>query len=913
MKSLVFFSLLWCTLTSVAQNFEVTGYVTDQQNKPIESATVYVESVQDSTMIAYTISDEKGFFELSGRTKEAKLSLFVSYTGMAVYKKELSTSANKIHLEQIVLKENSELLNEVVVVAERAPIVIKKDTLQFNAASFKTGADANVETLLKKLPGVIVDSDGNITVNGKKVNKILVNGKEFFGSDLTIATKKLPKEIIDKIQAVDTKTKDQAFTGEEGDKENKTINITIKEDKNKGFFGRITTGYGTDERYSVSGILNYFNEEERLSVLSGSNNINTSGFNNDEVKDIGGGSNNWRKINGVWQQTNPLFSNSSNGITQATTAGVHYANEWNKKTDLGTDYLFDQNDSETKALSRIETFLPNNSSYITTSTSSSDRKASGHNFNLEFETKPDTLTRISVAPSFSKSNGDMLSTNTQRRSNSTEGVINNSFTSTLSTFDSYSANFDGNISRKFKVAGESLGLWLNSGYSNNDSEDIFKSTVDYTDTSIADENENQLKVNRQTSDFLNAYLRYTRVLKGNWFYELGMRSDLNSSFINRETFDYNLTNEQYDVVNIELTNRVKTKTTLLAPSAGIKYKKDKLNIRFNVGYNFTELENKNVLNNTAITNTFTSMNFMINLWKRIGQGKSIWARIANSANVPQISQIQPVVDNTNPLNTIVGNPNLKASNVTRISFSYRNFNMKKKSGYNLYASTSLTDNAAISKTITDPITYKRITTYENVNGSYWAYLSGGYNKKHSLGKHNFSYNFNLNTNLSRNKGFSNGEELTTKNISVNPIISFTYNYNDLIELSPRFEYDFNALDYSIDLGQENKYTSSSLGINLETYWPKKVELANDFAMNYNPNVAEGFTKSTYMWNASLGVKMLKDKGIVKIKVYDLLNQNTSVRRYSNQDYISDTENLVLKQYFMLSFTYKVNKIGGKKS
>ena len=154
---------------------------------------------------------------------------------------------------------------------------------------------------MKKLPGVVVDKDGNIKVNGKAVNKILVNGKEFFGSDLTIATKNLPKEIIDKIQVVDTKTKDQAFTGEEGDKENKTINITIKEDKNKGFFGRATAGYGTDDRYSVSGILNYFNNEERLSVLGGSNNVNTSGFNSDEVRDIGGGQHNWRKVNGVWQ------------------------------------------------------------------------------------------------------------------------------------------------------------------------------------------------------------------------------------------------------------------------------------------------------------------------------------------------------------------------------------------------------------------------------------------------------------------------------------------------------------------------------------------------------------------------------------------------------------------------------------
>jgi len=238
--------------------------------------------------------------------------------------------------------------------------------------------------------------------------------------------------------------------------------------------------------------------------------------------------------------------------------------------------------------------------------------------------------------------------------------------------------------------------------------------------------------------------------------------------------------------------------------------------------------------------------------------------------------------------------------------------MKTKSGYNFYISTSFTENATISKTITDPITYKRITTYENVNGSYWSYFSGGYNKKYKNDKHNFSYNLDLSMNLGKSISFSNGSEITTKSLNLIPEVSFTYNYNDLIEVTPRYNYSYNSLDYSIDLGQETNYSSSRLGVNLETFWPKMFEFENDFSMNYNPNVAPGFTKTTYMWNASIGMKMIKDKGILKLKVFDLLNQNTSVRRFSNQDYISDTESLVLKQYFMLSFTYKVNKIGGKK-
>lgn len=912
MKNLLFLCILLNAFISSAQNFEITGTLKDENDNLIESATVYLESIKDSTMITYTISDEKGKFNLSGITKVEKANFFVSYTGMLPLKREMILSERTRNLGDLILEESSQSLGEVLVVAERAPITVKKDTLQFNAASFKTGADANVETLLKKLPGVIVDKDGNIKVNGKAVNKILVNGKEFFGSDLTIATKNLPKEIIDKIQVVDTKTKDEAFTGEDGDKENKTINITIKEDNNRGFFGRATAGYGTDDRYSVSGILNYFNEDERLSVLGGSNNVNTSGFNNDEVKDIGGGQNNWRKINGVWQQSNPLLNNSSDGITKTTSSGIHYANEWNKKIDLGTDYIYNQSDTDTGSNSKTETFLPDNDSYTTVSNSNSNSNSIGHNFNLEFEIKPDTLTRISIEPSFGNSKGSLKSNNSSIRSNLSDGVISNSSTNLISEFDNFNTNLNASISRKFKVKGESVSLWLNSGYNSNESVEVFKSTVDYSDVASPDENVNQKKTNKQIGDFINANLRYTRLLKGNWFYNVSARVDINNSEIDRNTLDFDNVTQQYSNTNASLTNAIKTKTTIFAPAAGIEYKLDKLKIRFNLGYNFTTLKNEDQFASTSISNRFNSPNFMVNLWKPMGQGKSIWARISNRARTPQINQLQPIVDNSNPLNTVVGNPNLKASNITQISLSHRNFNMKTKSGYNLYISTSYTENGVVSRTVTDPNTYKRTTTYENVNGAYWTYLSGGYNKKYKLDKHNFSYNLDLSLSANANKGFSNGIEMTTKSKTINPSVSFTYNYNDLIEITPRYNHDYSILDYSIDSGQESNFSSSSLGINLETYWPKKIEFANDFTMNHNPNVAPGFTKTTYMWNASLGVKMIKDKGILKLKVFDLLNQNTSVRRFSNQDYISDTESLVLKQYFMLSFTYKVNKIGGKK-
>ena len=529
----------------------------------------HLESKKDSSIISYTISDKLGKFILEGRSKETNATFLVSYTGMNPIKTDVDLTKENIDFGNLIMEESAEELSEVLVVADRSPIQVKKDTLQFNAGSFKTGADANVETLLKKLPGVTVDKDGNITVNGKKVNKILVNGKEFFGNDPKIATKNLPKEIVDKIQVVDTKTKDQAFTGEEGSKEEKTINITIKKDKNRGLFGRITGGYGTNERYETSGILNYFNDKERLSVLGGSNNVNTTGFNSDEVKDMGGGNHNYVRINGVWTSANPLTLGTTDGITRSSTAGIHYANEWSKKMDLTTDYFFNDRDTRTASTTSSETFLPDSESFFTERNNSSDRIGQSHNFNLEFELKPDTLTRISITPKLTKEYGDNFSNSASQRSES-GSLINTSSTNTISDYNNTSGGAEIRVSRKLKHKGEYIGFWLNSEISDNKSDDVFKSNVDYTDNLTPDENIDQLKINRSESYNLNGNIRFSKKIKGNWFYEGRLRTEIEKSTRNRKTFDFNTLTSQYDLVNSNLTNDLKTITTRLDPAIRVK-------------------------------------------------------------------------------------------------------------------------------------------------------------------------------------------------------------------------------------------------------------------------------------------------------------------------------------------------------
>ncbi|MFN2260737.1 MAG: carboxypeptidase-like regulatory domain-containing protein, partial [Psychroflexus sp.] len=433
-----------------AQEYTISGRVLDDAtDQALASATVYAESVKDSTMLNYTISGQSGKFSVEVKTKLSKLRLNVSYTGMKPFHEIVSLDSSEIELGDIKMQEMASNLDEVIVNIDRSPITIKQDTLEFNAASFKTRPDANLEETLKQLPGVEVDAAGNITVNGKPVQRIMVNGKEFFGDDPKIATKNLPKEIINKIQVVDTKTKSQEFTGEEGDSENKTINITIDEDKNRGFFSRATIGGGTDDRYEMSGIANYFENETRLSILASSNNINSSGFSFDEVYDAMG-----RRAYSVTSNSNGSFGinglnfGSNSGITKSETAGLNFVNEWDEKYEISTDYFYGGNNTRTRTSTRRENILPDRN-FFSNSESSSVRDNDSHRANLDFSAEPDTLTRISIRPSININKGITQASNTGESIDENGDLINNSISENQT--ESTNLNFSNNLNatRKF--------------------------------------------------------------------------------------------------------------------------------------------------------------------------------------------------------------------------------------------------------------------------------------------------------------------------------------------------------------------------------------------------------------------------------------------------------------------------------
>lgn len=900
MKFYLFIAFLFITAISSSQEFEMTGKVLDPEGNPLESATVYVEKPSDSTLVTYTISESKGNFTLSGSSKEKQLNLLVSYAGFKPFKKVVEVKEGTQNVGELKLELQDNQLGEVTVVAARPPLTLKKDTLEFNADSFKTRQNANLEELLEKLPGVEVNSDGAITINGKPVSSIKVNGKEFFGDDPQIATKNLPKEIIEKIQVSNQKTRSEEFTGKAGDPDNKTINITLKEDKNKGYFARGTAGGGTDGRYELSGIGNIFKDDMRLSILASSNNINSSGFSFDEVYGMMGGSG-ARSVFG---------GGGGGGITKAETAGANYTNEWNDKYELNGDYFFGRNDTRQETSIQRQNILPDRTFFLN-SESFSDLVNDNHRANARFEIEFDTLTQLSISPRFTANTGFSERGSSSERLSEDGDLVNNSLTS--ESEDIFSNSFSNNIDfvKRFGARGAYLQLEFRNAYDTQENDNYFYSeSFDYRDGEEIARIQDQYIDEDANSENYSFGVSQRSVLSEDLFLDLSYNFSSNHDENQRFVYEAD-DNGNYTVINDTLSSDFEVKSRQHRPNAGINFEGDVWRIDTNIGLLNTTLENNNFLSETSFNNTFNNLYVRARVRYEVERSKSLSIDYSTDANVPSLRQLQPVVDRTNPNNIITGNPNLRPSYSHNIRAGYRNFDFSKRSGIFSYFNMNFTENSVVARTITDTTDLSRTTTYTNVDGVMSASLGIFYNKQKKNENKEFRYRLSLNANYNKNVGFSNGVQFDSENISVSPSVMLTYAIDDIIELNPSIGIDYNNSHYSISTLNEQEFVNQRAGLEVTTYWPKNIVFGNDISYNKFGNVSSEFDNTSILWIASLGYQFWEEKANIKLKVYDVLDQVINTRRQIGDDYIQDTNNLVLTQYAMLSFTYNLKNFGGQ--
>lgn len=914
MKRFILFLVLSSTLFSFSQSqpFKISGTVkADSSKTPLESATVYLERTKDSTLVTYTISDKNGNFTLEGKTYDKQLNLLISYVGYKTVKKPILINKEEINLESINMLIDNNALDEIIV-KSRAPITVKKDTLEFNVKSFKTKKDANVEDLLKKLPGVEIDEAGKITVNGKEVNKILVNGKPFFGSDPTITTRNLTKEIIEKVQITDTKSKADAFAGKESDGENKTINLTIKKENNKGVFGRVAAGAGTDERYEFAGMFNYFDNDRRISVLSGGNNINSSGFSFGEIRKMFGGGN---RINFSGDGSFAIDGRSfggGQGITTSRTSGANYADKIGEKTDVSGSYFFSGSESENKSSTQRENILPN-TRYFTDSNSSSSNSTDSHRANTELEFKIDSTLYINIRPSFNYTKSEDISSRDEASRDIDRVLINESESS--SYVENTAKNFSNNISltKRFGNKGSFFKLFFNNRNSITETDDFLDSETNIFGVNPNDIIRKQFTDGENQSSDISTGITYRQPIMGKELaLDFNYRYNRNKQENIRSTFDFDDSDQDYNTFNKDLSTNFKYIDDNSTFGLELSYRKDKLFAEIETDYVIRTLENQDFLRpDLNLKRDFNNLQLASTVRYRFSPKASfrIGYRLRNT--IPSLRQLQPFQDVSNPLNTVVGNPNLKTGNNHRVYLNFNAFDFNKGTGFYGYLSSNFRNNQVVAKSTIDEDLIRK-TTYENVNGNYNVNTSMWYNKKVKIDSLS-SVKFGLGSSVrfSKSINFNNDVKYSSSVRNIGPSFNIEYSIKDVFEIRPRYSLTFTKNSYDINAFEDRTFVYHNLRINTGFYLPKNFEWRNDVNFNYNPNIADGFQKSAWFWNSTLAYSFMKDNATLTLKAYDLLNQNTNARRIATQNYIQDSQSTVLQRYFMLSFSWKFNSLGKK--
>ncbi|WP_435261601.1 outer membrane beta-barrel protein [Tenacibaculum sp. nBUS_03] len=912
-KLFIFFVLFWSIqIFSQSYPFKITGKIqTKKEKQAIEAATVHLEKIKDSSVVSYTISDDKGVFSLEGKSFHKNLKLFVSFVGMKDYSKLISLDKKSLYnLGNISLDEEGTLLNEVVI-KSRAPITVKKDTLEFNVKSFKTKKDANVEDLLKKLPGVEVDEAGKITVNGKPVNKILVNGKPFFGNDPTITTKNLTKEIIEKVQITDTKSKSDAFSGGKGDANNKTINLTIKKENNKGWFGRITAGAGTDSRYEGATMINRFNNDRRVSVLASANNINSPGFSFGEIQKMFGGGNTWYSSNGSFSVNGRRFGGGQ-GIVKSKTAGATYADTYKKGLDVNLNYFYSGSSSNNDSKRNRENILPDGSRYFSSTNSSTFDENDNHNIDAEFDIEIDSTFLINIAPRFIKNDREGTYNSLQQSFDNNQILTNKSSINSRSISNANNFENDIDITKRLNSKGSFIKASITNQIDKATTENfnISKTEIFGSSPSVEDRNQfsditNNLNSYRTSVSYRYALISKKLFLDFEYRYRKNERENINN------TFNFNSTTNQYSNFDTDLSSNFKSNDITKTPSLGIAYKVKKWRFDFEAGYVNRTLENTDKLRpNLNLKKDFNALKVKSTFIYRFDSKASIYLNYNLENDAPSIRQLQPFKDVSNPLNIVTGNPSLKPIKRHRMYFNFNKYNWQQRTGLFIYFGGDLVNNQVVSKSTIDA-NFVRNTTYENVNGAYNIWGGGSYSKQIKLDSIS-TIKLRLGTyfNGNRNVNFFNDIQYKSTTTSIQPNITFTFEWNKIISIEPRYTISLSKTTFDIDNFNNLNFTRHNLNIRTKTNFPKKLEWRNDIRYNYNPNVV-GFNKSAWFWNSTLAYSLMKDKGTITLKAYDLLNQNNNVRRTSNSNYIEDSESTVLQQYFLLGFSWKFNSLGKK--
>lgn len=895
------------------KNGTLTGMLLDSTSttSPVGYATIAIYKGTDSVISNYKLSDEKGVFRLTNLEINTIYRVVITAWQFKVYRKEISIleSGGTIDMGKILLAPASNSVGEVEIRAERPPIIVRNDTIEFNAESFKTLPSAVAEDMLKKLPGVVVGADGELQHNGRAVSKVLVEGKEFFGGDKLVATKNLPANIIDKIQISDDPEAKRLDPDLLPANTPQIINLKLKRAIKQGAFGKLYAGGGLNDFFEAGGIMNVFRDTTQISVLAYGNNLSKPGFSISDIQKLGGfqrsGYNTMMvNSNGGFALDNISFGGSGTGIQKSSGAGANMNTLLKGGIKINAKYFYGRNHSMIEQLTNDNQTL-GTGRLITNSTSNSLNTVNKHNLSTKIEWQIDSLTKIIINPNVVLTRSDYNNIFLKQNSDGANLPVGRSDIKSLRANNLDQLGFTSSYWQDFRKKGRSLNvsLWGNHNVTNeenfNQSASLFYNTN--TSTSI-----DQLRNNMTGNSGLNLSANYSEPLSK----KLTLSATMSANYINNEnalaTFFRNPASQAYDIVVPSLTETV--------IQEGIKTT-TRLRTRWAITKDLS-VQPSLVLNTIDLNNTFTSFAGFSQTYRFVFPSVNVRYKAFSfdytpSFEEPSVQYIQPVTNNTDPLFIQKGNAFLKPAKTQWLSGNVYKYDVKRSMNYNFNIYGSTKSNGVIQSREIDA---QGVQTSTPINADDIYDLSMGANISKDF--KNTQRQISLSTGFwtSMNSAPVEVNKIRSRVVTTyfNPRVGIRVNLNDKIEFTESFNLNINSARYDDPFFKNRKLVSKGSETELIIRYPKKLVFETNFRLQINDQKIANYSQTIKLWNAGLTYLFMKnDRAQLKLSVNDILQNGKQRFVYINENLIRDTQTNNIGRYGLLTFTYNIQNFGGK--
>ena len=910
----------------------VSGRVLDGVDKsPVIQAGVQILSVKDSVVMAGNVTDLDGKFSLSARP--GKYLLKISYIGYKTDFRNLTLDRNRLrtNVGEISLEVDAVMLDEAVVVAEAPEVIAKADTLVYNSSAYRVPEGSALEELVKKLPGAEVDENGKITINGKEITKIMIDGKEFFADDPNIAMKNLPVNIIDKVRAYDKQSDMARMTGIDDGEEETVLDLSVKPELNKGWIGNVDLAAGTEDRYSGKFMLNRFVESNQFTVIGSANNVNDNGFPG------GGGGFRW---------------GGQNGLNAVKMGGFNFSVE-NEKLEAGGSVNYNYRDADVRSKQNSETFVSSQTSSFKNALDASRNKTTNLIGDFRLEWRPDTITWLMFRPrvtygktdngssssSFTFNEDPELSTDELVEADditslvSKEKIINTIVRNTLNRSDNINARGMLLFNRRLGKAGRNVTMRARYTYTNNDSEQLSASQTDYYQTAeealasgaVSEILNRYITTPTKTSDY-SVRLSYSEPIFKGGFLQFSYDFQYRNSTTDNSTYDMPVDWEVGQgfipgqaVFNTDLSKSAEYNYYNHQAEVQLRWIRQKM--RFNVGASFQPQRStlSYTMGDYSVDTVRTVFNFTPTLDFRYNFSKTSQLRVnyRGRSSQPSMTDLLPITDDTDPLNVKLGNPGLKPEFTNTLRVFYNTFNTEKQRGMMTHFSFQNVMNDISNRRTYDETTGGYRTMPENINGNWNLFGVLGTNtalknKKYTINTFTMARYNNIVSYMSAGETLADTDKNKTRQLVMSERLRGTYR-NDWWEISLNGSLTYNHSRNSFQEQSNMDTYQFSYGASTNVRLPWNMSIATDISQNSRRGYTDAsMNRNELLWNAQISQDFLKgNAATVSVQFYDILRQQSNISRAITAAMRQDTEYNAIYSYCMVHFIYRLNLFGGK--